>query len=140
MARLPSSSDFAWLGRVRDELATLPETLKAFRETVEDLRRVAKRLEAISELMERTQTHLDALGVTDAARQFDDAVVAVERQVAAVRNSVAPGKSGVLDDAVSQLMRTAGEVSDLGWRMFGGRPSPGSVDPAGDDDSRTGKA
>ena len=96
MARRPVTPDLSWITRLRDEVATLPETLRAFRETVEDLRTVAKRLEVLTELMERTQAHLDALGVTDTARQLDDAVVAVEKQLSARRGSIPGGAGGAL--------------------------------------------
>ncbi|MDG2113707.1 MAG: hypothetical protein P8N02_13960, partial [Actinomycetota bacterium] len=125
--RLPSSADLSWLGRVRDELATLPETLKAFRQSVEDLRAVSRRLQAITEVMERTQKHLDALGVTDTARQLDDAVVAVERQLTALRGSTPKSGAAGFDDAVRQMRKTATDLSELGWRFVGGRP-PGPPD------------
>ena len=119
MARRPVTPDLSWITRLRDEVATLPETLRAFRETVEDLRTVAKRLEVLTELMERTQARLDALGVTDTARQLDDAVVAVEKQLSALRGSIAGGSGGALDDAVQQMRKTATELSEMGFRMFG---------------------
>ncbi|GEM_PF-5001620 len=125
MARRPVAPDLSWITRLRDEVATLPETLRAFRETVEDLRTVAKRLEGLTEVMERTQAHLDALGVTDSARQLDDAVVAVETQLSALRGSVPGGAGGALDDAVQQMRKTASDMSELGFRMFGVKPPRG---------------
>ena len=122
MARLPSPSDFTWITRVRDELTTLPDTLKAFRESVEDLRKVSARLQAITEVMERTQQHLDALGVTDTARQLDDAVVAIERQMTSMRDAMPKGASGGFEDAVRQMRDTAQDLTDLGWRMMGAKP------------------
>lgn len=124
MARLPSSADLSWLGRMREELATLPETLKAFRQSVEDLRAVSRRLQAITEVMERTQKHLDALGVTDTARQLDDAVVAVERQLTTLRGAAPKSGAAGFDDAVRQMRKTAADLSELGWRFVGGRPPP----------------
>ena len=120
MARLPGPGDLSWLTRLRDEVATLPETLKAFRETVEDLRRVAKRLEVITELMERTQTHLDALGITDTARQLDDAVVNMERQWSGLREAMPSGSADVFQDAMRQMRETAAELTHFGARFMTG--------------------
>jgi hypothetical protein len=111
--------DLSWVTKLRDELQGLPETLQAFRKTVEDLRKVAGRLEALTEVMERAERHLDAMGVTDTARQVDDAVLALQRQVGQLRANTPDVVTEGVDEAVAQMKRTVDMMSDFGAKLLG---------------------
>ena len=111
-----------WNKRLYSELALLPDTLEQFRTGVQDLSRVAKRLEAVTEVIERTQGHLDRLGITEAARQLDETTASLQEQMRQVVRAQpatgGPPQMG-MQDAVEQMQRTVAGLAELGGRLFG---------------------
>jgi len=111
-----------WNKRLYSELALLPDTLEQFRTGVQDLSRVAKRLESATEVIERTQGHLDRLGITDTARQLDETASALQeqmRQLVKAQPSLGVTPTAGMQDAVEQMQRTVAGLTELGGRLFG---------------------
>ena len=115
-ARLESLGD--WRKALGRELAALPESLRMLREGVDDLSKITKRLEVVTEVVERAQGHLDRLGVVDAARQLDDSVAVLEDQVAKIRTQMTSTAPKPLEDAMEQMSRTVASVAELGARLL----------------------
>jgi len=118
-----------WITRLRDELRVLPDTLEALREGVHDLRAVAKRLEAVTEIFERTQRHMEVSGAAQFARDVDDVVASVNRELAQLRERIPTTPSSAVaamieqaEGSVEQLTRLAGRIQQ-------------SLDPRPRDDS-----
>ncbi|MGI9602629.1 MAG: hypothetical protein ACR2QE_12140 [Acidimicrobiales bacterium] len=107
-------SEERWIVRLRDELRVLPDTLEALRVGVHDLRAVARRLEAVTEVIERTQRHMENSGAAQFARDVDDAVASVGTELAQLRERMPSTPSGAFasmmeqtEASVDQLMRLA---------------------------------
>lgn len=102
---------------MRAEVAAFPETLGSFRTSVVQLQTITERLVVATEGIELMQRHLKASGALDAARALDDAVIGVERQVVAARDTAMklPGAK-LVEDAVSEIQRG---VNDIAGRFTG---------------------
>ena len=105
------------MSRLRDELRVLPDTLEKLRIGVEDLRVVAQRLEAATEVLERTQRHMESSGAAQFAREVDDAVHAVEVELTQLRQRMptTPGDALVAmvqqtEASIDRLMKLAGRI------------------------------
>jgi hypothetical protein len=111
-----------WNRRLYNELALLPDTLERFRTGVEDLSKVARRLESVTEVIERAQGHLNRLGITETARQFDETATSLQEQMREMmtgqqRPDATP--SAAMQDAIEQMQRTMAGLAEMGGRLFG---------------------
>jgi hypothetical protein len=107
------------------ELAALPASLQQLRQGIDDLAGVVQRLNAVTEVVERAQGHLDRLGVVDAARDLDDAAGRLEEQMARLRSVLGATPSAGARDAIEQMTRDVAEMHQLGSRLFWRRAIPG---------------
>ena len=114
-----------WVTRLRAELRVLPDTLAELREGVHDLRAVARRLEAVTEILERTQRHMELSGAAQFAREVDDAMAAVNRELALIRARMprAPGSAlaAMVDQTESSIERVV-ELAAQWQRLLDWRP------------------
>jgi len=100
-----------WRKDLSAELATLPDSLRRFREAISDLQRITERLEYATVGIETMMRHADNSGLTDAMRQLDQAAMAVEKQLAEMRDAV-PG-AGLVGQTVTELHRNIDSVVGL---------------------------
>ncbi|MDH3706028.1 MAG: hypothetical protein OES57_08175 [Acidimicrobiia bacterium] len=105
-----------WVTRLRAELRVLPDTLVALREGVHDLRAVARRLEAVTEILERTQRHMELSGAAQFAREVDDAMVAVNSELAQIRARLPTSPTDALGALVDQTESSIERVIELAAR------------------------
>lgn len=106
-----------WIARLRDELKVLPETLAELRMGVADLRAVASRLEALTEVLERTQRHWEVSGAAQFARDVDDAVASVNEELAALRARLPTTAGSALTAMVEQTEASINELAKLAGRL-----------------------
>jgi len=118
-----------WVTRLRAELRVLPDTLVELREGVYDLRAVARRLEAVTEILERTQRHMELSGAAQFAREVDDAMVVVNTELAQIRARLPTSPTGALGAMVEQTESSIERVIDLAarWQQAVDRRSRGET-------------
>jgi hypothetical protein len=100
-----------WRHEVVAELATLPETLRQFREGVTSFQVVGRRLAAGTEALEQLN-ELYSLGLSDRVRQLTDATATLQRQLARARTARPPAADR-LEQAVDDFNRTVAALLEL---------------------------
>jgi hypothetical protein len=116
-----------WRRQLVAELAALPETLRLFREGIDNFQRITKRLLDASESIEQfTQLYVGAMA--DGRRRMEEAGNALREQMAA--GSADPVRTAVSD--VAKALSVMAELNPLWPRPSGGalEPEPDQTPPA----------
>jgi hypothetical protein len=113
-----------WRREVMAELAALPETLRVFREGIDNFQRITKRLLDATESIEEF-TQLYAGAIADGRRRIEEAGRALlEQATAGATGPTDPVRNAVGE--VAKAFSVMAELSPLWPRGTGSGPGPGS--------------